>query len=336
MMQIAETKNIQDRYFRSWHQILEQSAKSTTLKFALARALTDLVSTTTYKGIGNFKIDKSKLSRKLLDYYWWQEFRYHLRQTKNPLGLPKVIEILRETWPDPTSIPASIKEACPSDLDHACQRIQRECFKEVIPRFHRLQGKNKTVVVFYESKHGYLLVPETAAQFLSKYRYLLHHLAILQWTLWLEKINNTPRIASKVAMEGDPRRGRLKPYLQLLSPIQQTCFYCQQKLDRKKIHVDHVIPWSYVFEDSLWNLVLACDGCNLSKSNMLPHEKFLARLIARNKKMLANTVSSAHSKLINDIMTFPGEPSKTFAPNMRRIFRNAHDDGFIGDWEPSV
>ena len=50
------------------------------------------------------------------------------------------------------------------------------------------------------------------------------------------------------------------------------------------IHVDHFIPWSYIFEDSAWNLVLACQECNCKKSNSLAQPKFLNYLIERNSK----------------------------------------------------
>lgn len=36
------------------------------------------------------------------------------------------------------------------------------------------------------------------------------------------------------------------------------CFYCGRKLSPKRIDVDHFIPWSFIKDDNLWNLVLAC------------------------------------------------------------------------------
>lgn len=49
------------------------------------------------------------------------------------------------------------------------------------------------------------------------------------------------------------------------------------------IHVDHFIPWSYVYEDKEWNLVLSCSSCNLKKSDYLASEKCLDKIQKRNK-----------------------------------------------------
>ena len=55
-----------------------------------------------------------------------------------------------------------------------------------------------------------------------------------------------------------------------------------QSLDETEIHVDHFIPWSYIFEDEAWNLVLACRKCNLRKSDSLTNLDFCNELIKRN------------------------------------------------------
>jgi 5-methylcytosine-specific restriction endonuclease McrA len=47
------------------------------------------------------------------------------------------------------------------------------------------------------------------------------------------------------------------------------CFYCNEPL-LDDIHVDHVIPWSVLHHDEIWNLVLAHGRCNIGKSDILP------------------------------------------------------------------
>ena len=44
------------------------------------------------------------------------------------------------------------------------------------------------------------------------------------------------------------------------------CQYCGKKLDKKGIHIDHVIPYSLGGRTELDNLVVACAECNLKKS----------------------------------------------------------------------
>lgn len=64
------------------------------------------------------------------------------------------------------------------------------------------------------------------------------------------------------------------------------CFYCGENIADSEISVDHVIPWSYMFSDDLWNLVYCHKGENSEKSNPLPSEEDITRLEVRNKLLL--------------------------------------------------
>lgn len=60
------------------------------------------------------------------------------------------------------------------------------------------------------------------------------------------------------------------------------CFYCAAELHHQR-HVDHVLPWSRVGIDGLANLVLACRGCNSSKSDRLPAPAHVKRALDRGR-----------------------------------------------------
>ena len=67
---------------------------------------------------------------------------------------------------------------------------------------------------------------------------------------------------------------------------ERNCFYCGKELKHGDIHVDHFIPWSFIKDDSLWNLVLSCQQCNLKKSDKLTPNIFVDNLIQRNHVIL--------------------------------------------------
>ena len=50
--------------------------------------------------------------------------------------------------------------------------------------------------------------------------------------------------------------------------------------------IDHVIPWSYMYSDDLWNLVYTHKGCNSSKSNRIVGEFEIIQLENRNKELV--------------------------------------------------
>lgn len=53
-------------------------------------------------------------------------------------------------------------------------------------------------------------------------------------------------------------------------------------MDKQRIHVDHFIPWSFIFENEMWNLVPTCIDCNLKKHSSLPPKQFVKLLVKRN------------------------------------------------------
>lgn len=78
----------------------------------------------------------------------------------------------------------------------------------------------------------------------------------------------------------------LTPLIPVLNGYQRgRCFYCGEEL-YSPIHVDHVIPFAAVWHNEIWNLVLAHEQCNESKSDNIPPKHFVENLIARNEFVL--------------------------------------------------
>ena len=73
------------------------------------------------------------------------------------------------------------------------------------------------------------------------------------------------------------------------------CFYCEAPLGEQRAPtVDHVIPWSFLLEDDLWDLVLACSKCNSAKSDWLPDSRLHSKsLLRRNRDLSRSGISLA-------------------------------------------
>ena len=71
-----------------------------------------------------------------------------------------------------------------------------------------------------------------------------------------------------------------------------SCFYCKGYISIEAgasdgSHIDHFLPFLLRNRgldnvNGIWNLVLACSSCNLSKGAQLPHENLPERLVQRN------------------------------------------------------
>jgi 5-methylcytosine-specific restriction endonuclease McrA len=108
-----------------------------------------------------------------------------------------------------------------------------------------------------------------------------------EWMKFLEKCNEPNKLYSLATkIDSSTKRNNLELYRNfLLSNGQHKCAYCGKEISRleNKAPVDHIIPWSFVKDDKLWNLTLTCQTCNSKKSNKLPIKDYIRKTEQRNE-----------------------------------------------------
>jgi len=111
--------------------------------------------------------------------------------------------------------------------------------------------------------------------------------------------------------------------------------------------VDHFIPWSFVMNDELWNLMPMDSGLNSSKSNNLPDWERFFRRFAENQFLMYGLVQEKEGlrKLYNDCykdnlhsiwateeLYMPGHKMEQFTSilekNMRPVYDSARRQGY--------
>ncbi|RNJ80108.1 MAG: HNH endonuclease [Nitrosopumilus sp. H8] len=268
--------------------ILTKGRKDNTYKFALARAILDYCNGSHESG---YDIPYQYLSKKFLEYYWHQECKFRIKQDFHANADPMAIQAIRKVFGD--DVPGSFDLLDPADIRDAEKKILSGVFGHarnktslVVPKFQKIMEGNRAVEkrVFYTYDDDAKIVrlrPEAFEFFRNNYR-ILSMAVLSEWAKFLERVNESlPRLVAKIEQD-NKMRGSLTDIRRTYLKHTGHCFYCQNRLERGYIHVDHLIPWSYLFDDSAWNLVLACRGCNLRKSGSLPQEEFRKTLIQRN------------------------------------------------------
>ncbi len=286
---------------KSFLSILDRGSKANTYKFALARAILEHCKGG-YRGAGREKegerqsvlrIPYGYLAAKFLKYYWHQEYVLHMRQNYDAKHVPHAITKLRDVFGEST--PADYSLLDKKDRERARKLILKNVFGNtrsktsiVVPRFQKIPVGNRTAEVrsFYDyddDEQAIMLRPE-AFEFFQKYNALLSKAVLVGWTKFLEPINPTlPRLLTKIEKMSAKKRALTK-YHNMLSPFTDCCFYCRDRLEPGYVQVDHLIPWTYIYDNNAWNLVLACQPCNCKKSNSLPEDEFLDGLMERNRR----------------------------------------------------
>ena len=235
-------------------------------------------------------INLDDLSPLIFKYYWNQSIFFNLNQGQNRNFTPTIIQIVEKCITDyqlefgykPESFIRVQKK-----IKIPTQKISKVLAQDVCKRFLIL---DKKVSNFYKYDLQKRKIKISNPRFLKEYSEVLYHLINYRWTQKLEETDGSPRISKKIkGVERDktPKRGNLKlfhKFLDIENP-KKVCFLTGEKIIGTT-SVDHIIPWSYMYSDDLWNLVYVKPEENSSKSNCLPNEDLINKLNLRNKRLL--------------------------------------------------
>lgn len=265
----------------------DESRKRNTYKFGLIKAILDNIFSGESKEQGIY-YTYEQLFAKFAENYWNLVVKYHLRQMRRDgkSEYSKIEKIFREAITENPVLSilefASIEEAKRKTI---IKMVAQECKKNVVGALYNdFEG---TIYSFDLKENGLTLNP-CIYDFILKYKYELEKLNYYSWARMLEQINKDDvliRVIDKLELS-TPRRDNLSVYREILRKEfeENTCFYCGKKLQRN-IHVDHFIPWSFVKDDKIWNLVLSCAECNERKNSKIPVKNYLVKIENRNKRV---------------------------------------------------
>jgi hypothetical protein len=331
-----------DEKFRNmlsdFRAIIRRGKKSNTYKFVLARSILEFVKNNESeikKNIDNNRvtiINYSTFADYFLKFYWRQQ-KSKIPQNHNTDSIPSAVQTLKELF-DKHPQPEKFDMVSEELKIHARKKILQGVFgtgskSQVIPKFQTIPVGKKSMKKenFYKNEpdNKQIIINPDSMQFFIHYRDLLDSFVILELAKFLDKIKPSPGIVSKIE-EPDFDRTTLKTHERLLNKYFKNCFYCNEDLDGLTIHVDHFIPFSYIFENKYWNLVLSCSKCNLNKSDSLAKD-FKMELIARNNQF-RHDLDRQNKDFKTVDKDFKKLDEGNWETEFERIYRNCQEYGF--------
>lgn len=211
-----------------------------------------------------------------------------------------------------STINKGLSEACDAfnrgDADEGALRdaVVRHGFTHVIDAFHVLRGGDIEDRFFLDERttsKGIRITPalralveEDRVADLTDETEARWRVVETGWELGLTpSVIEYDRTTDGLSIVTPERRRALRSCRSTLGGYQKgKCFFCFGPLQdgRSVDHVDHFFPWSLrsVFGDAdqIWNLVLACPTCNLTKSDQTPALPLVERLHRRNEFYIAS------------------------------------------------
>ncbi len=289
-------------YIKDWITIIGNMNNDNTYKLAWGRAILEAIQHDQYTS--DFIITFETISRYFIKYYWNQLFFFNLKQApyinREPV-ICKNVRILIDEYKkiNNTEIPVWYDKGEQFLNDNCAKLFEKIIKKNIIAirenvcfRFLNISGCKLNLYEYDKSKGDIICFSEEAIKYLKNYNIVLSELLNYKWSELLETYNHQPKIVSKVKgiSNSKLKRNNLKQYSKiLLSQFHGNeilDFYTGLPLDKSEISVDHVIPWTFMYSDDIWNLVVTSKSNNSKKSNSIPDEKYINMLKDRNDKLM--------------------------------------------------
>lgn len=303
-------------YIKMWLEIIENMRNTNTYKLVWGRAILEMIFEMDVNDIRSVNvISFEDMAKKILKYYWNQVCFFHLKQGPGPV--PELIQVTNRciefvqqksgscqpVWFD---FAQNYLEDDQDFYEKQLKSMSNTLKKDVCWRFMELQGKSHPLYIL-DKEARTITLSKAQCLDLKEYCVILAELLNFRWAQLLEKFNTSPKIASKVKgiSEEKLRRHSLQKYRDLLLANMKdgipVDFYTGKTIPFDKISVDHVIPWSYMYSDDIWNLVLMEKSNNSSKGNSIPDEATIAKLEKRNLELVDKVEGKYKEDLISAI-----------------------------------
>ena len=248
-------------------------------------------------------INLESLSELIFKYYWNQTIFFQLKQSNDPNAEPELLQIVRKEINRFQTITQNFKPSKYLRVQDQLQVNKSEIIKvlkkDVIKRFNN-------DINLYEFDYSNNTISIHNPNLLITNADIIFELVNYRWTSILEDFNFAPRIAHKVqgAETENIRRGNLKKfhrYIEIENP-NKLCFITNTPINSNNLSVHHVIPWSYMYSDDLWNLVYVDKNENSRISNSIPDQNIINKLKERNNNLKSNMEDlNIKNKVFNEL-----------------------------------
>lgn len=302
-------------------EIIEGMNNTNTYKLAFGRAIVENVCIGKYHYSNDVVVmEFNDIAECMVQYYWNQSFFFRLKQQpgdKVPIIYQKVNILIDEYKKiENTNNPCwankgiyCIKKKNPTLYTNIINECGNALKRDVSHRFLNVNGKVVDVYHFDLKLKLLFFTPKQISD-IKDYSHILIKLLNYKWSLLLEKYNCAPELLNKVndAAKSNIPRNSLHKYKKFLlknefHDSEPLDFYSGKPLFDNDISVDHVIPWSFMYRDDIWNLVLTDTKTNSIKSNAIIEKRMIDKLQDRNMRlynMLEDGKEKEELKIAND------------------------------------
>ena len=296
------------------------SKKDSSYKYGFLKSIIDNI----YNTDEELRLSFEQLFTKFAEIYWNLILKYEIRQKaatndKKQTSLERILHEVANKYNILRNVPfESLPRHIIAEVSH---KVKIKCKICVVGALYE---DTKQLFYSFSKKDEWIQINPLMYEFIGKHKLIIEKLNYYEWAKFLEKVN-TDSVMSHLLekLDESAKRNNLSVYRNVLFEEfeEKKCFYCGKKLSIRNAEVDHFIPWSFIKDDNLWNLVLSCSACNRQKSDKLPDLIYLNILAERNNVVITRSNYGRMKKYQNE--------------RLKYIYHWARKNGYDKIWKPN-
>lgn len=308
-----------------------RSRNSTSYKYGFFKSILDNL----YNVDEDLVLTFDQLFSKFAEIYWNLVTKYGVEQM--PGTKTSAIETTLQDFVVKQHIAEGVPFESLSDDQkiRLAQRVKNRCKHNVVGALYGDTGG-----IFYSfSKQGeWIRFNPQVYEYVCRRKTALEKLNYYEWAKYLEKINTAETTLNLLTkLDESAKRNNLDIYRQILFNEfeSKNCFYCGKRLRDEGIQVDHFIPWAFIKDDKLWNMVLACPACNNKKRDKLAPTDYLNKLIVRNHDIRLHYYNDSIQWHVRGVDIRGAEEMRNYRKEgLLNIYTYAQENGYNELWQP--
>ena len=266
-----------------WFEVIKNCSIENTYKMGWGKSIVECC----FENDSEELIHFDRISMKMFKYYWNQTIFFDLQQGSNPKKPPQFISYVKskiEEYQSQYGLQPKEFERIEDKINVEVKELNKILSYDVCYRFLKVGNKEYDL---YELDKKERTIRVKNPHILKEYSDILFEVINYRWVQILETYNSSPRISKKIKItdRGGIKRKSLKKFQKYLELTDEKCFISGEEFDGD-LSIDHLIPWSFMFSDDIWNLVFVKKGYNSSKSNRIVDESEIIKLEERNRTLL--------------------------------------------------
>ena len=310
---ITATRQLE--FLQKVQRLLESGRFTSTYKFALLIALTNVAVEKGDDSAREFEVDLDDVAREFISLYWSHARPYKpvgevLAQNRERLKSAKVLSLLAgevgisKGSHSRSRVIAGKRARLVGDVRELIVRYPLECLQNLESISDKRYGRDQFLYSIGEvgstsASLQFITLKPGVAACLRSLRGVVVALVQARWAQWVRERN--PKLGKDRGLEEfmfGGERGFVADLAPRLYELQgHRCFYTGGKLNGPKSgEVDHFIAWSRYSSDDPLNLVLASKSANNSKHDHLASTRHLREWINRNARFASDLETMTHDR----------------------------------------